>query len=508
MPRPHMRFTQAQGVPNAQTGPYRPELSAEHGVTLVETLIAAFVLMGVIFAVFATLDMASSTTAVNRARTAAATIAERDQERMRGMSVTQLSNHHQSRTVDADGVTYTVESRAEWVRDSTGGAEGCSSNAKQADYIRISSSVSSPVAGRTIKPIELRSLVAPRVGQFGANQGTLAVKVTDELEQPVSGLGVGVTGPGTYNDSTNEQGCAVFSHIPTGNYTIRMSQAGWVDPSGVQAVAATGTVSAGAGQRGAAALRAGRVGHGELRHERRRQPRHGRVAPADRRQPRRARRRAPVLAHRHRDVDDGGRALPVPRRLRVLQRRVRRRRPLALRHGLLHAQPGLHARRAPARAASWSTCASRRSTCASPAARTPNSAAPFKDAYVIIRSTEGARRRTSSTACARTGRCPSRACRSARYTICADDRKTGVSVGNRRYAKVGPRRLRTSRAGLTPRPSATRSCKPVDQSSSVDAGASARDHAPRADVRRCATVVELLVAMLVLRHRGGRRRRR
>ena len=114
------------------------------------------------------------------------------------------------------------------------------------------------------------------------------------------------------------------------------------------------------GQRGAAALRAGRVGHGELRHERRRQPRHGRVAPADRRQPRRARRRAPVLAHRHRDVDDGGRALPVPRRLRVLQRRVRRRRPLALRHGLLHAQPGLHARRARPERRAWSTCASRR----------------------------------------------------------------------------------------------------------------------------------------------------
>ena len=92
-----MRSTQAQGVPNAQGRPYRPELSAEHGVTLVETLISALVLMGVIFAVFATLDTASSTTAVNRARTAAATIAERDQERMRGMSVTQLSNHHLSR---------------------------------------------------------------------------------------------------------------------------------------------------------------------------------------------------------------------------------------------------------------------------------------------------------------------------------------------------------------------------------------------------------------------------
>ena len=241
-----MRSTQAPGVPNAQGRPYRSELSAEHGVTLVETLISALVLMGVIVAVFATLDTASSTTAVNRARTAAATLAERDQERMRGMSVTQLSNHHQTRTVDADGVTYTVDSRAEWVRDSTGGAEGCSSNAKQADYIRITSSVTSPIAGRKIKPVQLRSLVAPRVGQFGANQGTLAVKVTDELDQPVAGLGVGVTGPGTYNDATNAQGCAVFSHVPTGNYTVRINQAGWVDPSGVTSVAATGAVSAGA----------------------------------------------------------------------------------------------------------------------------------------------------------------------------------------------------------------------------------------------------------------------
>ena len=54
-----MRSTQAPGVPNAQGRPYRPELSAEHGVTLVETLVSALVLIGVIFSVFATLDTAT-----------------------------------------------------------------------------------------------------------------------------------------------------------------------------------------------------------------------------------------------------------------------------------------------------------------------------------------------------------------------------------------------------------------------------------------------------------------
>jgi len=240
-----MRSTQAQGVPSAPAVPLRSELSAEHGVTLVETLIAAAILLLVLFSVLATLDTASSTTAVNRARTVAAALAEQDQERMRGMRAVELSNYHVTRQVPQSGVTYTVESRSEWVRDATAGAESCSSNARQADYMRITSTVTSPVAGKRIKPVALSSLVAPRVGSFGPNQGTLAVQVKNELDGPVPGMPVSITGRAGMNDVTNQQGCAVFGRIPTGSYAVRVSRSGWVDPAGNPEINTSGTVSAG-----------------------------------------------------------------------------------------------------------------------------------------------------------------------------------------------------------------------------------------------------------------------
>src|SRR4051794_15890394 len=109
-----MRSTQAQGVPYAQAVPLRPELSADHGVTLVETLIAAAILVIVMLAVMASLDAASHTAAVNRSRTVAAGLAEKDLERLRAMPAATLATFPGETTKHAVGpVTYTVTSRAE-----------------------------------------------------------------------------------------------------------------------------------------------------------------------------------------------------------------------------------------------------------------------------------------------------------------------------------------------------------------------------------------------------------
>ena len=240
-----MRPTQAQGGPTARAVPFRPELSAEHGVTLVETLISGVILVVVLLSVLATLDNASSTAAVNRARTVAGALAEQDQERMRSMSAVSLSNFREVRSVSQGGITYSVESRSEWVSDATGGADSCSSTGGKADYMRITSTVTSPVAGNRIKPVAISSLVAPRVGAFGPNQGTLAVQVKNELDGPVAGMPVAITGPAALNLPTNQQGCAVFGRIPVGSYAVRLSQSGWVDKNGNQTVTTSGNVTEG-----------------------------------------------------------------------------------------------------------------------------------------------------------------------------------------------------------------------------------------------------------------------
>jgi Tfp pilus assembly protein PilV len=224
-------------------------ISSERGVTLIETLLAAAMLVIVVFAVLASLDAASHSTAVNRSRTVAASLAEQELERMRSLSAVELASYAgPARTEVVGKAEYTIQSRAEWVHDASGTPAGCDSDGRQADYIRITSTVRSGVLGSRVKPVELRSIVAPRVGSFGANQGTLAVQVKDANDAPVAGLPVTIGGPVAQVDATNELGCAVFGHIAAGAYEIRISRPGWVDVAGNQVLVQSANVTAGTKQ--------------------------------------------------------------------------------------------------------------------------------------------------------------------------------------------------------------------------------------------------------------------
>jgi Tfp pilus assembly protein PilV len=244
-----MRFTRAQGVPHAQAVPLRPELSAEHGVTLVETLISAAILVAVFIGVLASLDASAHTAAINRSRTVAAALAEQDLERLRSLPAATLATYDKPpRTVTSGTVNYTVTSQSEWVHDASGAPASCDSDGKRADYIRITSTVTSNVVGKRVKPVQLSSIVAPRVGSFGANQGTLAVQLKNELNAPLANVPVSISGPVTQTDATNVLGCAVFGHIAAGDYNVTVSKPGFVDPSGNQTISQSASVTAGTKQ--------------------------------------------------------------------------------------------------------------------------------------------------------------------------------------------------------------------------------------------------------------------
>jgi Tfp pilus assembly protein PilV len=224
--------------------PDRP--NREGGFALIETLVSAVLLVVIALALLAGADRASTTSLAGKARSSAASLAEQDQERMRSMPVTALSNYHPvARTVPVGSINYSVASRADWVRDTTGSTQSCTNDSTQADYLKITSTITSNVVGRLIKPVTISSIVAPPVGAFAANQGTLAVKLTDSRNNPVVGMNVSITGAKSLSDATNTAGCAIFAYIPTGTYHVLLNAAGWVNPSNVTAVDSTQTVSAG-----------------------------------------------------------------------------------------------------------------------------------------------------------------------------------------------------------------------------------------------------------------------
>ena len=209
-----------------------------------EVVVSAAVLIIVVLGVMAALDAVTGTAGANKARTVAATLAERDQEELRGLRTAELNTLKSlipaPRTVTVDKVPYTITSDAEWVSDTSGKSISCEQPSGEGSYIRITSTVTSPMTGAKVKPIVMSSIVSPEPGS-----GTLSAMVKDADGRPVVGLPVQANGPDVATKKTNDAGCAVFGSLDAGSYDVKVDQMGWVDPEGNQAVTQTVTVNAG-----------------------------------------------------------------------------------------------------------------------------------------------------------------------------------------------------------------------------------------------------------------------
>jgi hypothetical protein len=209
-----------------------------------EVVVSAAVLILVVLGVMAAIDSVTGTAGANKARTVAATLAEKDQEELRGLRTAELNTLKSlipaPRTVMVDKVPYTITSDAEWVSDTTGKNISCEQPSGDGSYIRITSKVTSPMTGAKVKPVIMSSIVSPQPGS-----GTLSAIVKDADGRPVVGLPVQANGPDIASKLTNDAGCAVFGSLKAGSYDVKLDQAGWVDPEGDQAPVQTVTVNAG-----------------------------------------------------------------------------------------------------------------------------------------------------------------------------------------------------------------------------------------------------------------------
>jgi type II secretory pathway pseudopilin PulG len=220
---------------------------SDAGFALLEVIVSAAVLALMALAVLSGIDGATSASGREKARSVAAALAEQDQEKLRSMPVEQLvAFGTQTAAVPVNGANYSVTTRVEWVRDDTGGTVSCANDKKVADYLHITSTVTSNVVGTRTAPVVIDSIVAPDIA-YSTTHGTLAVKVTNEAGQPVVGIPVAPSGASTpLPENTNQQGCAVFESVPVGNYVATLNSAGMVDKLGNQvSTSASNAVTAG-----------------------------------------------------------------------------------------------------------------------------------------------------------------------------------------------------------------------------------------------------------------------
>lgn len=209
-----------------------------------EVIVSAAVLLVVVLGVLAGLDSVTRTAASNQGRTVAATLAEKDLERLRGLRTADLNRlgsiETETRIVRVGDTRWEITSKAQWVTDADGEDISCALDGDRGSYLRITSSVLPASKPPGTDPVTMSSIVAPQPGK-----GTLTALVKGASAQPVVGMPVQAIGPSPATKPTNAAGCAVFNEAEAGSYKLRLDYSGWVDPDGNRLVEKTGTVSAG-----------------------------------------------------------------------------------------------------------------------------------------------------------------------------------------------------------------------------------------------------------------------
>lgn len=195
--------------------------SSQQGSLLVEVMVGTLVLGITTLAVLSGLDGAQNTGAKNKSRSEYSALAQQDIERLRSMPITSLSNYSETRTVRVGAADYTVTSKTEWVRDRSG-VVSCTDDNAQAEYMKVSSTVTSPNDTQQT-PTKETTLLTPAPGAFSATSGTATVLLTDRNGNPLPGVSVALSGPASFSSTTNAAGCAIFGYIPAGTYSAQVS---------------------------------------------------------------------------------------------------------------------------------------------------------------------------------------------------------------------------------------------------------------------------------------------
>jgi prepilin-type N-terminal cleavage/methylation domain-containing protein len=222
----------------------------DSGFSLIEVLVSAMLVALIAVGVLSMFDSASATSGRERARTQAASLANREIARYKAMSpvnLMALAGTTQTRSITLAKQAYNLSTTIDWAPDQTGDDVVCTGSGPP-QYLKLVTTVSTPAGG------PLSGVSSPTVTNFvsippGSPNGTLRVSVKDQGTTPVSGATVTLTGPTTKVTTTNANGCAVVSNLPKGTYTATLSKSvggvNWVDQQGNASPSTSGAVYSG-----------------------------------------------------------------------------------------------------------------------------------------------------------------------------------------------------------------------------------------------------------------------
>lgn len=214
---------------------------AESGSLLIEVMVSATIVLVVGFGVLAMVDRTTKLSGEQRSQAIAGNLAQVEIDRVKGLPLSELSNLREVSHKEVGKVMYEITTRAEWMDDKAVDPS-CATPGAKADLLKVQTSVTHPGIGSN-RPAVLDTLIAPPVRAFSADQGSLALIVTDHASDPVAGATVSLSGPATFEDTTSANGCVLWGYVPAGSgYTVSVSKAGYVTPSGVATAGGSASV--------------------------------------------------------------------------------------------------------------------------------------------------------------------------------------------------------------------------------------------------------------------------
>jgi prepilin-type N-terminal cleavage/methylation domain-containing protein len=226
----------------------RARLASQRGFTLIEVLVSALIVTLIATAVAGALVTNTDIIANQNSRSQAETLAEQDQERLKGLSAEQLDNLSQSYTVKVGGATYTINSKAYYLSTSNGQSCTTAGGASATYFKTISTVTRTNSQGTTATLATNESVITPPAG------GSLLAQFHDQTASPLAGVTLAAAGPENDTGTSDTSGCVIFSALDSGTYNLTYTDLGYVDPNGnsspitdTATVASTGIAAPGRG---------------------------------------------------------------------------------------------------------------------------------------------------------------------------------------------------------------------------------------------------------------------
>ncbi len=200
--------------------------ATEDGFLLIELVISAALLIIIVVGVMVGFDTSGQITGYEQQRSEANALAQQDQNRLRALTIFQLSGLSQTNTVTEGTTQFTIQSSGQFENQATG-SSSCSANGS-ASYVLASSTVTWFPSGAhgPHRQVVASSLVTPQPG------GALIVQVVNSQGTGVQNMSVSATGPSSLSSTTGANGCAIFAGLLGGTYNVSVSQPGYVDKDG------------------------------------------------------------------------------------------------------------------------------------------------------------------------------------------------------------------------------------------------------------------------------------